>query len=105
MYLRPAEVEATLAIIARRSATGSRLIVLYHGPFFMRVVVGLITRSLGEPLRSKFTPAEMRELLAKHGFSAARDDDLAVIGAAISTQLGRALRPAKQLRLVVADRP
>jgi methyltransferase (TIGR00027 family) len=104
MYLTPAEVEATLAIIARRSATGSRLIVLYHGPFFMRVVIGLVTRSMGEPLRSKFTPAEMRELLAKHGFSATRDDDLALIGAAISTQLGEATRMAKMLRLVVAER-
>lgn len=104
MYLTPAAVEATLAIVARRSAPGSRLIVLYHGPFFMRVVVGLITRSMGEPLRSKFTPAEMRDLLAKHGLHVTRDDDLAVVGAAISQQLGDATRPAKQLRLVVADR-
>jgi methyltransferase (TIGR00027 family) len=104
MYLTPAEVEATLAIVARRSAPGSRLLVLYHGPYLMRIVVGLVTRRLGEPLRSKFTPAELRALLGKYAFGVTRDDDLAVIGAGISPQLGEATRPAKQLRLAVADR-
>jgi methyltransferase (TIGR00027 family) len=104
MYLTPAEVEATLAIVARQSAPGSRLIVLYHGPFFMRIVVGLITRSLGEPLRSKFTPVEMRDLLARYGFSVTHDDDLAALGATVSAVVAEATRVAKMLRLVVADR-
>jgi methyltransferase (TIGR00027 family) len=30
MYLTPADIEATLAVIRRRSASGSRLIIVYH---------------------------------------------------------------------------
>jgi methyltransferase (TIGR00027 family) len=104
MYLTPAEVEATLAIVAYRAAPGSRLIILYHSPFLMRHVIGLVTRRLGEPLRSKLTHAEMRALLASHGFTITRDDDLSVFGAEISPQIGEAANVAKHLRIAIADR-
>src|SRR5689334_16105073 len=56
MYLAPADVDATLAVIERRSAPRSRLIVLYHSPKPLLRVVGFFVRRLGEPLRSSFTP-------------------------------------------------
>lgn len=104
MYLTPADVEATLAVIARRSAAGSRLVILYHSPAFMRCVVGLAVRRLGEPLRSSFTADAMRALLARHGFRVIADEALPRIGAALSEDVGRATARVKHLRIVTAER-
>src|SRR5215475_10131588 len=68
MYLTPAEIKAALAVIERRAAAGSRLIVVYHSPSLMLPIVGLVVRRLGEPLRSSFTPDAMRALVARYGF-------------------------------------
>jgi methyltransferase (TIGR00027 family) len=105
MYLTPAEVEATLAVVARRSAPASRLIALYHSPAHILAVVGLITRRLGEPLRSSWTADQMRALLTRHGLQVARDEDVATIGARLSPALGRATSVARHLRVATADRP
>jgi methyltransferase (TIGR00027 family) len=104
MYLSPSEVEATLAVIDRRSATKSRLVIVYHSPALMLRLIGLIVRQLGEPLRSAFTADAMRSLLARHGFDVVRDADLVRIGAAMSADLAHATRMAKHLRIVTADR-
>jgi len=104
MYLTKADVEATLAVIERRSARGSRLIVAYHSPALMLKLVGTIVRRMGEPLRSTFTADAMAALLAKHRFKVVRDDDLYAIGAALSDDLARATRMMKYMRIVTADR-
>ena len=104
MYLNPADVEATLAIIERRSAAGSRLIVAYHSPALMLRFVRLLVRLIGEPLRSVFTPGAMRALLAKHRFGIVRDEDLPTIGGSLSPELGLATQRMKHLRIVTADR-
>jgi methyltransferase (TIGR00027 family) len=88
MYLTPAEVEATLAVVAQRSAAASRLVVAYHTPAWLLWVVGPIVRRLGEPLRSAFTPEAMEALLGRHGFRAARDEDVRALGAR-SARMGR----------------
>jgi len=105
MYLTPAEVEATLAVVARRSAPASRLVVLYHSPAHILAIIGLITRRLGEPLRSAWTADQMRALLARHGFQLARDEEVSAIGARLSPELGRATSVARHLRVATADRP
>jgi methyltransferase (TIGR00027 family) len=105
MYLAPADVEKTLALIARRSAAGSRLVVAYHAPALMLRFVGVFTRRLGEPLRSAFTADEMRALLARHRFEVVRDDALPALGAALSADIGEATKVVKHLRIVTADRP
>ncbi|WP_437797927.1 class I SAM-dependent methyltransferase [Sorangium sp. So ce693] len=104
MYLTPADVEATLAVLAQRSAAGSRLVILYHSPALMLRVVGLLVRRLGEPLRSAFTADAMRALLARHGFGVTADEDIHGIGAALSPDVGSATKVAKHLRIVTADR-
>jgi methyltransferase (TIGR00027 family) len=104
MYLTPADVAATLAVIARRSAAQSRLVVLYHSPALMVRVVGLVVRRLGEPLRSSFTAEAMRALLAAHGFRVVADEDIHHIGAALSEDVGRTTKRAKHLRVVIAER-
>ena len=76
MYLERADIEATLAVIQRRSAPGSRLVL--HVRALGRcccALIGLLVRRLGEPLRSLFTPEQMRALLARHGFAVARDEE------------------------------
>src|SRR5262245_7653051 len=66
MYLSQADIEATLAVIARRSAPGSRLVLLYLRPALISWFVGFIVRRAGEPFRSSFSPDQMRALLARH---------------------------------------
>ncbi len=102
MYLTPADVAATLAVIARRSAPGSELTILYHSPSLMLHVVRPIVKRLGEPLRSTFTPDAMRDLLAAHQFVTLRDRSLAELGATFPPPLSRATRVASHLRLTIA---
>jgi methyltransferase (TIGR00027 family) len=104
MYLALRDIEATLAVIARRSSRMSRLVVAYHAPALILRVVGLAVRRLGEPLRSSFRPDAMRALLAKYHFEVVRDEALPAIGAALSDDVGRTIRPMKHLRIATADR-
>jgi len=104
MYLTPKDVEATLAVLARRSAPGSRLVVAYHSPAFISTVVGVFLRWLGEPLRSAYTADSMRGLLARHGFAVQRDDDLHAIGVALTDDIARATTVLRHMRIATADR-
>jgi methyltransferase (TIGR00027 family) len=69
MYLTRDEIEATLRTVRDRSAAGSRLVVAYHQPAWMILLLAVIVRRLGEPIRTVLTPSQMRELLARYGFS------------------------------------
>jgi methyltransferase (TIGR00027 family) len=102
MYLTPDEIQATLAVVARRSAPGSVLSVAYHTSAPYRFLVAIWVRRVGEPLRSKFTREEMRALLLRHGFSVCRDVSIAEIGASLSADLGAALKRMQHLRLATA---
>jgi O-methyltransferase involved in polyketide biosynthesis len=97
--------EATLAVVARRSAPRSRLVVLYLCPALMSRVVGLFVRRVGEPFRSAFTPEQMSALLARHRFAVTRDESLPVIGTRLSTDLAQATRVMKHMHVGTADRP
>ncbi|HEY0463995.1 MAG TPA: class I SAM-dependent methyltransferase [Polyangiaceae bacterium] len=104
MYLERSEIESTLAVIARRSAVGSRLLVLYHGPALILRLVGPIMRWLGESFRSAFKPEEMRALLGKFDFDVLGDQSVREIGQAISVEMAAATKVAGHLRLVNATR-
>jgi methyltransferase (TIGR00027 family) len=104
MYLTQKDIEATLAVVARRSAPGSTLIVLYHQPALILRIVGPLVRLLGEPLRSAFRPETMRALLARYRFTSVRDQSVAEVGAAMSPVMAEATKVAKHLRIVVATR-
>jgi methyltransferase (TIGR00027 family) len=104
-YLSEADVTATVAAIGELSAPGSRLIVNYQTPSVAaatgRLAVRAATRvsrrrSLwaDEPRRSSWTPAAMRTLLGKYGFSPEADDDLLTI----AEQLGLPVRQRRSLR-------
>jgi O-methyltransferase involved in polyketide biosynthesis len=103
MYLELRDIDASLSVIARRSAERSRLIVVYHAPALILRVVGVGLRRLGEPLRSAFTVGEMRALMVKHGFAVVRDEPLSTIGAALGAAIERGTRWMKHMRIVTAD--
>jgi len=104
MYLTPADAEATLAVIERRSAPRSGLSITYTAPAPVLHLVGLLVRALGEPLRSAYTPEQMAELLRRHSFRALEDVDLPALGARRSPELARAAKVARHLRIVTAER-
>jgi len=104
MYLARPAIAATLAIVARRSPPGSRLVVAYHAPALILKLVGWIVGRAGEPLRSAFRPQEMRQLLARHGFAVVRDDDLPTLAQTVTPEVAAAVRPLRHFRIVVAER-
>ena len=104
MYLDRDEVERTLRVVEDRSAPGSRLIVAYHQPAWMLLLLKVIVRRLGEPIRTVLTPEQMRELLACYGFSTRCDRGLPAIGSELSAEIGHATRLMRHLRIVTADR-
>ncbi len=104
MYLSMPDIEATLDVIARRSAPGSRLIVLYHQRAFILRIVGFVVRRLGEPLKSSFTSDAMRALLERFGFPITRDGNIHDFGLELSSTIGETTRRARHLRIAIADR-
>jgi methyltransferase (TIGR00027 family) len=104
MYLERADIEATLSIIARRSAAGSHLTIAYISPALLRWIVGLAMRRLGEPFRSVFTRNEMRALLARHDFRVRDDQDISTIASTLSPVLARDARAMKHLRVATAEK-
>ena len=104
MYLARSSIEATLAVVERRSQPGSCLSVVYHSPALVLRVVGAVVRLLGEPLRSAFRPEILRSLLAKYGFEIVRDQSVTEIGRAISAELAAGTKRAAHLRIATATR-
>jgi len=102
MYLAQAAIEATLEVVRKRSAPGSRLIVVYHSPAPILKLVGLALRVVGEPLRSVFTAEQMRGLLARFGFDVIADSDLPTLGGALRAEFAHATRYMKHMRIVTA---
>jgi methyltransferase (TIGR00027 family) len=74
-YLRPRDVEASLDVIAARSAPRSRLFATYNEPTRLRPVVTWLMRRAREPARAVFSPREMRLLLEGRGFVVRSDRD------------------------------
>ena len=104
MYLERSDIEATLRVIEGRSARGSRLSILYSAPTWLLGVVGLVVRFLGEPFRTALTPQAARTLLDGFGFTVTEDSSLPTLGARLSSELGRASKVARHLRVLNAVR-
>jgi methyltransferase (TIGR00027 family) len=113
-YLTAPQVDATLAALGTRSATGSVLLVQYQARAWLNVAArrlsGLTARVArldnplaDEPWRSLWTGAQMGELLERHGFTVRRDEDLL----AIATRIGSPSRRRRSLgngRIAIASR-
>jgi methyltransferase (TIGR00027 family) len=106
MYLPREAVDATLAIVSRRSAPGSRLALSYLDPSAVPLapLVRIGFRALfGEPLDAGYTPDAMRALLDHHGFVVTFDDDSRGWDRAMGGDPRRA-RLVRGERLVIARR-
>jgi methyltransferase (TIGR00027 family) len=86
-YLDRVAIEATLGVLASRSAPSSTLLVTYLTPELAAVpvlpkpLVRAVFSALGEPIKATFEPYEIEALLAAHGFLVYADtssDDWAV---------------------------
>jgi methyltransferase (TIGR00027 family) len=104
MYLEPAAVAATFAVVQRRSAVESRVLVHYNQPTWCRRATGLLAALLREPFRSQYRPEEMADLLARHGFQVDGDSDAGAWARAYSLDPGDAWLRLSADRLVVASR-
>jgi hypothetical protein len=67
-------------------------------------VIAIIVHRLGEPIRTVMTSKQMRALLDRHAFKVRIDEDVATIGARLSSDVASATKLMKHLRIVVADR-
>jgi methyltransferase (TIGR00027 family) len=103
-YLRPEVVEATVRLVAERSAPGSRLAATYATPSLRRVIVGWFLARRGEPFRSAFTPRRFAELLGRAGFSVLSDDGVADWARRYAAAGARPARIPSSQRLAVAER-
>jgi len=110
-YLTREEVAATVASIAARSASGSRLIVNYQLPSWIgEVVRKIIGRVAGrqnpwaaEPWLSTWSVEAMARLLALHGFAVRSDQDLLEIANELGVRLGQR-SSMRSGRVAVAER-
>jgi methyltransferase (TIGR00027 family) len=104
MYLTLREIEATLAVVERRLAAGSRLVIAYHNPALRLRVLGPLLGRLGEPLKSAFTADAMGALLAKYGFAVVSDESLPAVAGRLPDDIARATKTVNHLRIVTADK-
>jgi methyltransferase (TIGR00027 family) len=104
MYLTPDDVAATLRVIEQRSAPKSALVLLYMTRAPIMVLVRYLLRRMGEPVRSTYTPSQMAALLARFGFTIARDEDLPSMGRRMTPDVAAATRFLHHSRLVTAVR-
>lgn len=115
-YLTQPEVDSTLAVVAGRSAPGSRLIATYPVPYrlsgmgrrAMRVYSAL--SGAQNPLRherhvSAWTPEQMHTLLVAQGFSVTANEKLADTARELSVPARAESRFYGLGCAVVADRP
>jgi methyltransferase (TIGR00027 family) len=104
MYLTLQQIESTLAVVQRRSAPGSRLIIAYFVPARILWLVGPFVRLLGEPVRCLLEPEQMKQLLAKYGFRVQSDESLPAATERLAPELAPATQRLKHMHIVVADR-
>lgn len=106
-YLTPASIDATLAIVARRSADGSALAMTYATPNLadlprvLQPVAEAAFMVIGEPLRGAMSTEAAAALLRTHGFEIERDDLIVDLAAPLGVA-----RPRRAIneRLVVGCR-
>lgn len=113
-YLTRPQIEATLGVVAARSAPGSRLFVVYVAPSLGRLAGRLLFRLMSrrtgrdiladEPQRSFFRAAGFRALLGPHGFTVDSDQDVVAIAGTLGADR-TAMGPfARANRVAVATR-
>jgi len=104
MYLTREEIDATMEVVAARSAPSSALAIVYVSRSPLYWLVGFLVRRLGEPFRSAFTAAQMASLLQAFGFDVVADEDVPTAAKRSTPAVQAAVRPMRHVRLVHAVR-
>lgn len=102
MYLARKDIESTLEVIRHRSTVGSRVSIVYHAPALMLLLVGLVLKRVGEPLRSVFKPKQLQQLLERYGLEVIRDRNLPEIARELSLEVRHTERLAHN-RILLAE--
>ncbi|MCU1647469.1 MAG: SAM-dependent methyltransferase [Nocardia sp.] len=113
-YLTPEQVEATVDMVGKHSAPGSRLILTYPVPSrvysigrkTVQVLLNLAGRHnpmAGEPNQSAWPPERMRKLLGARGFDVTTDVDQLSVARELDLKVERD-RFLTRGRVAVADR-
>lgn len=113
-YLTRADVLATMQLVGRVSAPGSRLVINYQAPSkkaavgrFVMGAVTTLTRQdnplAGEPTRSTWSASDMGDALTEQGFGVVSDDDLLTLIARLDVPVSQQAS-LRNGRVVVADR-
>jgi methyltransferase (TIGR00027 family) len=113
-YLDRADVLATMDVVRRLSAPGSRLVINYQAPSrsaaigrFVLGAISTLTRQdnfwAGEPTRSTWTAADMGDALVEHDFEVVSDDDLLTLIGPLDV-VPQQTTSLSNGRVVVADR-
>jgi methyltransferase (TIGR00027 family) len=113
-YLTRADVEATVAVVAARSAAGSGLVVNYQAPSVTAGLGRLVARGMlalarrpalwrDEPRRSAWTPHTMGALLTRHGFDVTGDEDTRTVAQRLPMEI-RQRRSLENGRVATAVR-
>lgn len=107
-YLTPAAIDATLDVIAARSAPGSLLAMTYADaalgavPAPLRALVRPAFVALGEPLLGLMPPTEASERVTSRGFAIEHDESSAELALRFALPLSVAARAVAAERVLVA---
>lgn len=104
MYLTREEIDATMAVVQRRSPPESRLVIAYVSSGPLLATVSQVVRQVGEPVRSVFTADEMATLLAQFGFAVVDDRTVPEIAATLAPPLAAGTQMVRHARMVTAVR-
>lgn len=113
-YLTTQQVGSTLRQVAPLAAPRSRLVVNYQGRSWVAALMRRAMRGVGrllrqqdplraEPWRSHWTPAQMAELLQRHGFRVEADHDLLTLSSGMELH-GASTLSLRHGRVAVATR-
>lgn len=98
MYLTPAEIEATLRVVAARSAPGSRLAIVYVGPGGWIAPIVALAVPLASSARRDARAARAARLRRAHG------RDPPDVRGAHRARRRESLRRVKHVRIAIAVR-
>ena len=103
MYLDEEAIDATLTAVARLAAPGSVLVATYYttDPMPQAVLARPFFAYVGEPLKTRLSPAALASRLARHGFEVESDEGDREWS---RRWVGKSVRAVMSERLVVARR-
>lgn len=102
-YLTLPQIEATLDVVAKRSAPGSWLTATYQRFASTSVMLGWFVSRVGEPFLTLFREREIDALLSRKRFTVKSDDELVALAKRFGLNPSRFGVLTRSSHIVVAD--